>query len=401
MRRTTRTAGRGAVCLIALAIMATGCRGGDPTVPPGGPPAPETTTPAPPPPPPPPPPETVTPPPATETVTAATVVATGLAAPWGIAFLPDGTALVSERDTGRLVCVDATGNVVEMGQLEAEGSNEGGLLGVAVSPTFATDSLAYAYLTTATDNRVVRFTLGGADEPEVILEGIPAAGVHNGGRIAFGPDGNLYIGTGDANDAALAQDPASLGGKILRVAADGGVPADNPTPGSPVYSLGHRNVQGLTWNAAGQLFATELGQNTFDEVNLITPGGNHGWPTVEGEGSVEGFIDPVATFDPAEASPSGATFLTGGAIPEWEGDLFVAALRGQRLSRLGFGADGAVTEEEALLEGEFGRLRSAAQAPDGSLWLLTSNLDGRGQDLADGLGDRVVRLGPAAAPVAP
>lgn len=323
---------------------------------------------------------------------AATVIATGLEAPWGLSFAPDGTALVSERDSGRILSLDAAGVLTEVAAIDADGSNEGGLLGLAHSPTYATDGLVYAYYTTATDNRIVRFRLG--EQPEEVLTGIPAGEIHNGGRIAFGPDGMLYAGTGDAAVQGNAQDPASLGGKILRMTPDGQVPADNPIPSSLVYSLGHRNVQGLAWDATAQLYATELGQNTFDEVNRIVPGGNYGWPMVEGAGADPAFVNPLATFSTDEASPSGATFLNGSAIPQWDGDLLVAALRGQRLWRLGFAADGTVAEREPLYAGEYGRLRLAAQAPDGSLWLLSSNRDGRGNPAPDD--DVIVRVAPAA-----
>jgi glucose/arabinose dehydrogenase len=173
---------------------------------------------------------------------------------------------------------------------------------------------------------------------------------------------------------------------------DGGIPADNPFPQSIVYSYGHRNVQGLAWNTNGQLYASEFGQNTFDEVNRITPGGNYGWPEVEGQGNDTRFINPITTFTTAEASPSGAAFLKQGAIPQWEGTLFVAGLRGQRLWHLTFNADGSLARREALLEGQFGRLRAVVQAPDGSLWILTSNRDGRGTPIAND--DRIIRLGP-------
>jgi glucose/arabinose dehydrogenase len=374
--------------VLALLIVA-GCAnqpGPDPVVPAPQPPA--TPTPSP----------SVTPipspSPSVPVGEVATVIATGLEAPWSVAFAPDGTVLVSERDSGRVVSIAADGTQTEVAQIEADGSNEGGLLGLAVSPTYATDGLVYAYYTTAADNRIVRFQLGGV--PEDVLTGIPAGPIHNGGRIAFGPDGMLYAGTGDASESGNAQDAASLGGKILRMTPTGDVPADNPTPGSLVYSLGHRNVQGLAWDATGRLYATELGQNAYDEVNLISPGGNYGWPAVEGEGGGQTYIDPVATFTTAEASPSGATFLTGGAIPKWEGNLFLAALRGQRLWRLAFAPDGTVSEREALYDGLYGRLRTAAQAPDGSLWLLTSNRDGRGNPIPED--DRIIRIGPPPTP---
>ena len=319
------------------------------------------------------------------------VVATGLEAPWGLAFLPGGEALVSERDSARLLLLDPSGTVEEVGTLPADGSGEGGLLGVAVSPTYDEDGLVYAYYTTAQDNRVVRFRLG--EEPEPILTGIPVNSYHNGGRIAFGPDGLLYIGTGEAGDMPISQDVASLGGKILRVNPDGTVPADNPFPNSPVYSYGHRNVQGLAWDEGGQLFATEFGQNTYDEVNRIEAGGNYGWPVVEGVGNDPNYIDPIQTWATSEASPSGAAVLKGGSVPQWEGDFFMAGLRGQRLWRLDLDDAGNVAGREELLSGEAGRLRLVTQAPDGSLWVLTNNRDGRGTPAADD--DRILRLAPA------
>lgn len=319
------------------------------------------------------------------------VVATDLEAPWGLAFLPGGEALVTERDSSRLLLLDPSGTIEEVGTLPADGSGEGGLLGVAVSPTYEKDGLVYAYYTTAEDNRVVRFRLG--EEPEPVLTGIPAAGIHNGGRIAFGPDGMLYVGTGEAGDMPVSQDVASLGGKILRVNPDGTVPADNPFPNSPVYSYGHRNVQGLAWDEGGQLYATEFGQDTYDEVNKIEPGGNYGWPEVEGVGGNPEFIDPISTWATSEASPSGAAIVKDGAIPQWEGDFFMAGLRGQRLWRLDLDEAGNVAGREELLSGEAGRLRLVTQAPDGSLWVLTNNRDGRGTPGPED--DRILRLAPA------
>lgn len=317
------------------------------------------------------------------------VIAEGLEAPWGLAFLPDGDALVTERDSGRVLRVTPTGEVTEVQTLPAEGEIEGGLLGIAVSPTFADDGLVFAHYTTAEDNRVVRFALGG--EPEPILTGLPSAGIHNGGRLAFGPDGFLYVGTGDAGEPGAAQDPDSLGGKILRITLDGDPAPGNPS-GTAVYSSGHRNVQGLAFDAAGSLLAGEFGQNSFDELNRIEAGANHGWPMHEGDAGAAGFVDPIVTWTPDEASPSGVAVLVGGAIPAWEGDVFLAALRGERLWRVDLDDAGVVVGREALLAGEYGRLRTVAQAPDGSLWVLTSNRDGRG-DPADA-DDRILRLGP-------
>ena len=323
-----------------------------------------------------------------------TVVAAGLEAPWDLVFTPDGEALVSERDSSRLLSIDSSGNVEELQRLPENGTGEGGLLGIALSPNYESDGYIYAYYTTDTDNRVTRFRLG--EDPEPILTGIPVLTYHNGGRIAFGPDGNLYVGTGDAGDTSNSQDLNSLGGKILRVTLDGDVPADNPFSNSPIYSYGHRNVQGLAWDEGGQLYATEFGQNRYDEVNRIQPGGNYGWPAVEGEGGFFAsgeYIDPIATWATSEASPSGAAILKNGAIPQWEGSFFMAALRGQRLYRLALEPSGTVTEQEELLSGQAGRLRHVVQAPDGSLWVLTSNRDGRGTPIATD--DRILRLAPA------
>jgi glucose/arabinose dehydrogenase len=323
------------------------------------------------------------------------VIATNLQVPWGIAFLPDGDALFTERDSGRLLRMDASGNIEEIQTLPTRGYGEGGSLGLAVSPDYEESGYVYAYYTTEVDNRVVRFRLD--EEPEPILTGIPFNTYHDGGRIAFGPDGMLYIATGDAGNPWTSQDRNTLGGKILRLTPDGGIPEDNPFPNSPVYSYGHRNVEGLAWDTEGRLYASELGQDAFDEVNLIGPGDNYGWPEFEGDGGGEataaGYVNPITTWSTDEASPSGAEILVDGAIPQWEGDLFVAALRGERLWRLELGPEGSVVGREELLRYEVGRIRNVVQAPDGSLWITTSNLDGRGSPAPQD--DRILRLAPA------
>ena len=317
---------------------------------------------------------------------------TDLEVPWSFAFLPDGDALVTERDSGRLLRVEPSGDVREVQTLPEEGSGEGGLLGVAVSPDYQRDRLIYAYYTTQQDNRVVSFRMG--EEPEPILTGIPVNSYHDGGRIRFGPDGKLYVTTGDAGDTSLSQNRSSLGGKILRINPDGSVPADNPFPGNPVYSYGHRNVQGLAWDAEGQLFASEFGQDTWDEANRIEAGGNYGWPVVEGEGGEDrGYIDPVTVWSTSEASPSGAEIPVDGAVPQWEGDLLVTALRGESLWRLEIDERGNVTGRERLLR-DVGRVRDVAQAPDGSLWVSTSNHDSYGSPVSED-DDRIFRLAPA------
>ena len=320
------------------------------------------------------------------------VIATNLEVPWGFAFLPNGDALFTERNSGRLLRMDASGNIDEVQTLPTRGYGEGGSLGLAVSPDYEEDGYVYAYYTTDQDNRVVRFRLG--EEPEPILTGIPFNTYHDGGRITFGPDGMLYVATGDAGDSSNSQDRSSLGGKILRLTPDGSVPEDNPFPNSPVYSYGHRNVEGLAWDKEGRLYASEFGLNRYDEVNLIRPGENYGWPEVEGEGGEDlGYVDPITTWPTSEASPSGAEILKDGAIPQWEGDLFVAALRGERLWQLELDKAGNVTRRHQLLRDEVGRIRNVVQAPDGSLWVTTSNRDGRGTPAPQD--DRILRLAPA------
>ncbi len=313
-----------------------------------------------------------------------TVLAAGLQIPWEVAFVPDGRAFLTERPTGRLLVRAPDGAISEVRRFTVDPEGEGGLLGLAASPDFAADGLLYAYLTTAEDNRIVRFRPDAPAEPaEPILTGIPAGRIHNGGRLAFGPDGKLYATAGDAGEGSRSQDAGALGGKILRIEPDGAVPADNPIAGSHVYALGFRNPQGLAWDRQGRLYATEFGPDRDDEINVVVPAGNYGWPQVTGMVNQPGLIDPIVVDQPAQASWSGAAVLTDGAIGPWEGDLFVAALRGQRLWRFDLDGEGRAVDAEELLAGEFGRLRVVRQAPDGSLWILTSN----GQD------DRVIRLG--------
>jgi len=307
-------------------------------------------------------------------------VATGVDVPWGLAFLPDGSALVAQRDTGEILRVRAgsTGKEKVFTVPGVEAAGEGGLLGLAVAEDFGQTKLVYAYYTAAADNRIVRFELGRDAAPEVIFDGIDKASFHNGGRIAFGPDGMLYAGTGDAGDRPAAQDPADVNGKILRLTPDGDPAPGNPTAGSPVWSLGHRNVQGLAWAGDGTMYGIEFGQDRLDEVNVIEPGKNYGWPEVEGAGDDSRFTNPLVTWPTDDASPSGAAIA---------GDtLYVAALRGERLWSVPL--DGG--EPRAELSGRYGRLRTVAVAPDGALWLTTSNTDGRG-DIRDG-DDRILRF---------
>lgn len=333
----------------------------------------------------------------------AEVIATGLEVVWEVAFSTDGRLFLTERP-GRLRLIDQGRLLPEpLAVLPVAAQGEGGLLGLALHPQFPQEPYLYLYYTypqrDGLRNRVARFTLQGnqALEPLVLLEGIPGNTLHDGGRLRFGPDGKLYITTGDALQPALAQDPASLAGKVLRLNPDGSIPQDNPFPGSPVWSLGHRNPQGLAWHSeTGRLFITEHGPVGRDEVNLIQPGANYGWPLVVGRAGKEGLVDPIAEYTPAIA-PSGAAFYTGEAFPEWQGDLFFATLRGEHLHRIRLDRTGReVIAQERLFPGEFGRLRSVAQGPHGLLYLTTSNRDGRGEPAPED--DRILRLAPPSPP---
>lgn len=317
-----------------------------------------------------------------------TVVATGLDAPWSIAF-HGGTALVSERDSARIVEITAAGGVREAGRIDGvRTGGEGGLLGIAVH-----DGMLYTYATSRDgdrlENRIERRPIAGSvgalelGAAETVFDGIPAAGNHNGGRIAFGPDGMLYATTGDAGDRGSAQDPEALSGKILRLTPEGAVPDDNPFPGSPVFSLGHRNPQGITWTPDGTMYASEFGQDTWDELNLIVAGENYGWPEAEGIADLDGFVDPVQQWSPSTASPSGIAVAAD--------EIVIANLRGERLRVVPLADTGTAFElHGGESRGEYGRLRDAVAAPDGSVWVLTNNTDGRG-DARDG-DDRILRL---------
>ncbi|MFC4906150.1 PQQ-dependent sugar dehydrogenase [Actinomadura gamaensis] len=296
---------------------------------------------------------------------------TGLSVPWAIAFLPNRDALVTERDTAHLLRITPDGKRTDLGRVPGvEPSGEGGLLGVAVSPSYATDHWVYLYFTSATDNRLVRLTLDNdkLGPPQPLLTGAPKGGNHNGGRIAFGPDGMLYIGTGETYRTELAQNRDSLGGKILRVTPDGKPAPGNPF-GTPVWTWGHRNVQGLAWDDTGRLYATEFGQDRFDEVNLVQKGQNYGWPAVEGFGKDPRYTNPLLTWPVSEASPSGLAYA--------DGSLWAAALRGSRLWQIPL-KNGKVSTPIAYYTNTYGRLRAVVRAPDGSLWITTSNKDGRG-----------------------
>lgn len=376
-RRVTRRRVRliGTACA-SLLLVATGCGADEPAPSPTSPPPPSASSePAPQPPPPP--------------TGVQGTIATDLRIPWAIAFLPDGTALVTERE-GRIVRVgperDGDGLAVsEVQTIEVNPAGEGGLLGIAISPQYETDELIYVYYTTGQDNRIARLRLG--EQPEPVLTGIPRGTNHNGGRLGFGPDGYLYATTGDSGQPDRAQDRDSLAGKVLRMTPEG-----QPAPGNPfdshVWAYGLRNPQGLAWDASQRLWVTEFGQDQWDEVNRIEPGGNYGWPIVEGEADDDRFVNPAVVWRPAEASCSGAAVA---------GDtLYVACLRGQRMWAMQLTGSGTMLgAPEPLLVEEYGRLRAVVVAPDGSLWVSTSNHDNRLRRDPHPDDDRIIQFGVA------
>ncbi|WP_343731823.1 PQQ-dependent sugar dehydrogenase [Duganella sp.] len=307
-------------------------------------------------------------PPLTPTPAGPDTLASGFKVPWSIA-LHGSTPLVSERDTSRVLAVAENGTLTTIATIAGvNGSGEGGLLGIAVR-----EGYLYAYFTAGTENRIARFPLSGAGSAtqlgaaQVLLSGIPAGSTHNGGRLGFGPDGMLYASTGDAGNSSRSQDLSSLGGKILRMTPDGRIPSDNPYAGSYVYSYGHRNVQGLAWASDGTMYASEFGQNTWDELNQIKAGGNYGWPVVEGKAGDARYTDPLQQWPTADASPSGIA-ISGGNI-------YLANLRGERLRKVPLSATSTASE---FYVKEYGRLRDVVAAPGGRLYLLTNNTDGRG-----------------------
>ena len=309
-------------------------------------------------------------------------VAENLDAPWSIAFY-NGIPLVSERDSARILELDDAGQAREVTVVEdAAPRGEGGLLGLAVH-----ENHLYAYYTAKNENRIERFSISGdpgsltLGNAETILDGIPAGSTHNGGRLARGPDNMLYATAGDAGNREDAQDRESLSGKILRLTPEGEVPEDNPFPDSPVYSYGHRNPQGLAWAEDGTMYASEFGQNTWDELNVIESGGNYGWPEVEGMGDNDEYINPVQQWEPSEASPSGIAILGN--------SLFMANLRGARLHEI---PRENTSHSVSHLIDEYGRLRDVTVAPDSSLWVMTNNTDGRGNPAPED--DRILSFTP-------
>ncbi len=328
-------------------------------------------------------------------------VVEGLEIPWDLAFTPDGRILITERP-GRIRAVkDGALQDAPYATIEVFHRSEAGLMGITLHPDFASSGYLYVCYTyregRSTFNRIARLTDqgDGADDHHVILDRIPGATRHDGCRIRFGADGYLYATTGDATDPRLSQDLDSLAGKVLRMAADGSVPPDNPFPGSLVYTWGHRNPQGLDWHpVTGDIFITEHGPSEDDEVNVLEPGKNYGWPEVTGAAGVPEYVDSTLALTPTVAI-AGAAFVTGDKLPDaWQGNLVFAALKSSHLQRVALEPPDyrAVTPRQTLFQDKFGRLRAVVMGPDGYLYFTTSNRDGRGRP-RDG-DDRLLRLGP-------
>ena len=317
--------------------------------------------------------------------------------PWSLVFLPDGRALVSER-LGRIRLVkDARLREEPYARIDVAHEGEGGLMGLALHPDFPRKPYVYAMHTYRINgelrNKVIRLKDNGISGvfDRVIIDNIPGGRLHDGGRIAFGPDGMLYITTGETFHAELAQELESLGGKILRITPEGNVPEDNPFKGSPIYSYGHRNPQGLSWHPfTGDLFESEhgpsgeFGRFAHDEINVIKKGGNYGWPAVIGAAHLKQYTDPIIAWEKT-TPPSGITFYKGNLLRHLQGDLFVATLRSESLIRIRLqkSTEYKVTKIErwfatGYFNGKYGRIRDVVEGPDGAIYFLTSNRDGRG-----------------------
>jgi len=330
-------------------------------------------------------------------------VADNLTIPWSIDWLPNGDAIFTERNGDLRIIQDGELQDAPLLSLSVAGV-EGGMLGVAVDPYYSENNFIYLYYTynefLSTQNKLVRYYFSDdtLTESKVLVDGIPGGPFHDGGRIQFGPDEKLYITTGDAGDPNLSQDLDSLAGKILRVNSDGTIPEDNPWKDSPIYSIGHRNPQGIDWDINGNLIATEHGPsgwrgNAHDELNLITPGSNYGWPDVIGGETKIGLQNPILHTGDDTWAPSGGEFYEWDKIPQWTGKYFVATLRGSHLHMVDFDLrNNKVISSEKLFQDDFGRLRDVQTGPDGYLYILTSNQDGRGSpNLGD---DKILRIMP-------
>jgi glucose/arabinose dehydrogenase len=325
------------------------------------------------------------------------VIAKNLEIPWDIAEEPTGRLLVTER-TGKLKALEDDGSIITIGQVEVALVSESGLTGIALHPNFDTNRFVYLYYTYRLGgelkNKVTRFTLVNnvLKEDKTILDGLTGGQIHNGGRLRFGPDKKLYVLTGDGARPALAQELNSLAGKVIRINDDGAVPTDNPFPNSPIYSLGHRNPQGLDWHTlTEELFVTEHGETAHDELNLIKPGKNYGWPKVKtGFGADPDLVNPILESGNDTWAPSGLAFY-GASIWGLRNSAFMAGLRSQSLRRLDI-SDGKVQKQEILIKGKYGRLRAVYITKSGEIIISTSNRDGRGQPTPDD--DRLIKLTP-------
>ncbi len=332
------------------------------------------------------------------------IIAENLQIPWEIAFLPAAPNGGEPRPDGRdgdLLVTERPGTLKRIGKerrvytiLGVEHIGEGGLLGMALHPRFSENQWIYLYLTTRSGdnliNRVERYRFAGdsLSEKKIIIDNIPGAAYHDGGRIAFGPDGYLYVTTGDAGKSNLAQDMKSLAGKILRLKDDGSVPFNNPF-GNAIYSYGHRNSQGLAWDDHGLLWATEHGRSGIlsglDELNLIEKGANYGWPSIQGDERKEAMKTPVINSGPDETwAPAGAVYF--------KGHIFFTGLRGESLYQATISQDGMVESIKTHFRGTLGRLRAIQIGPDGYFYISTSNTDGRGDPRSGD--DKVIRINP-------
>lgn len=326
------------------------------------------------------------------------VMAEGLNVPWALAIAPDGRMFFTERPGTLRVIQD--GKVIEQPVLSFPPpfveQGEGGLLGLALDPDFSTNHYMYVYHSYEKNggikNRVLRLVEQNnrARVDKVLLDNIPGSQNHNGGRLKIGPDGMLYITTGDALERERSQDRGDLAGKILRIQTDGIIPKDNPDSDSPIYSFGHRNPQGLAWHVeTGRLYSTEHGQSAHDELNLIEPGANYGWPVIEGDTAEDGKKRPLMHSGEQTWAPSGILFVRQGP---WKNQLLAANLRGEQLWKAELDQEnpGKIVSLHSLFSGDFGRIRDIEEGPDGSLYFLTNNRDGRGQERPDD--DKIIRL---------
>jgi len=323
------------------------------------------------------------------------VVVDGLNNPWEMVFSPNGDIYFSERD-GRIWKIESFGEAKVIQTFPKSGSYEGGTLGLALHPNFEENQMLYVYQTNLEleffQNKVFSFTVDGDEltDKQTVIDGIPGAPWHDGGRIAFGPDEKLYITTGDAVNPGWSQDLSSLAGKILRINPDGTIPDDNPFDSSPIFSYGHRNPQGIAWSNDGLLVSSEHGPSGemgygHDEINVIVKGKNYGWPKVVGDSSDDSFVNPIIHSGQTTWAPSGMVYFDSEKIPSLDGKFLVGALRGQHLMVLDIANDGSLVSAEKMFEGEFGRIRTAQIGPDGVLYLLTANGDN----------DKIVRISEA------